>query len=101
MWVELGIFGILTFLSLIVFIIKTLLKKIRSLADWHDFDVGLLAGLISFLIMNITSPVLSHIFGIIYIIFVLTIAMKNQPNLIEKLIDLLYRIFNRLHLSNN
>lgn len=96
MWVELGLFGMLSFLGLVAFTIFKLINKIRQYTDYHDFDVGLLGGLIAFLVMNVTAPALFHIFGIIYLIFALTIALKNKDDLFQQLINLLYRIFNRL-----
>ncbi len=96
MWVELGLFGLLSFLSIVFFAISRLMQKIRSYADYHDFDVGLLAGLIAFLIINITAPALFHIFGIVYIIFASTIALKPDQNTFQRLIDILYQVFRRL-----
>jgi len=99
MLIELGLFGVLSFLSIIIFTIVKLIKKIHAYVDYHDFDVGLLAGLIAFLIMTITSPALFHIFGIIYLIFVLTYTLK-PITIFDRLIQILYRIFNRLRNPN-
>lgn len=99
MWIELGLFGLLSFFSIIFFTIASLIKKIRAEADWQEFDVGLLSGLIAFLAMNTTTPVLFSIFGIIYLIFVLTIALKNEANLFERLIKVLYQVFNKIETS--
>ncbi len=96
MWVELGLFGFLTFLWIIFFTISSLIAKIRFYADYQEFDVGLLAGLVAFLTMNITSPALFHIFGIIFLILVITLTLKPANLVFGQLIDLLYRIFNRL-----
>jgi len=95
MLAELGILGTLAFLSVIGLGIAEIIKKIRSAPDWHDFYVGLLAGSVAFLFMNITFPALFHVFGIVWFVFVLTFAMKPHT-IFDPLVVLLYRIFNRL-----
>ena len=95
MLAELGIFGTLALLSLIIFIIYKIIEKIKHAYDWHDFYVGSLAAIVSMLIINITTPALFHVFGIIFLVLILSIALK-PTNIFEKLITSLYRIFNRV-----
>ena len=95
LWLELGIFGLLFLLFLYIYAIFLLAKKIRMIPDWYDFDVGLLATLISLLIINITSPALFHVFGILYLVFALSIA-SGHTNIFEYIIILLYKIFNSI-----
>lgn len=95
LWAELGLFGALAFIGLYVFTAYLLVKKIKNIPDWHDFDVGLLAGLIAFLIMNITIAALFHVFGIFFLIFALSIALK-YTTIFDQTTTLLYRVFNRL-----
>ncbi len=95
MWTEMGIFGALTLIILYAFVAYMLVYKIQKVPNWHDFDVGLLAGIIAFLVMNITIPALFHVFGILYLIFAITIAVK-YTSIFEQTTALLYRIFNRL-----
>lgn len=95
MWVELGLFGIISFLSLIFYIILHLIKKIKLTPDFHDFYIGLLAGVTALLTMNLTSPVLFHSLGILYLVFVIVLTAKPQT-LIDTIITLLYRTFWRL-----
>ena len=95
MLAELGAFGTLTFLALIVFTMSTVIKKIKSAVDWQDFYVGLLAGIAALLVINITAPTLFHVFGIFFFVFTIAIAMKPM-DIFENMITLLYRIFNRL-----
>ncbi len=95
MWAELGLLGALAFVGLYIFTIYLLVKKIKNIPDWHDFDVGLLAGLIAFLVMNITAAALFHVFGVFFLIFTLSIAAKYTA-IFDKTTQLLYRVFNRL-----
>lgn len=96
---EFGMAGAVAYLAMIVLGIVELIKKIRQAPDWHDFYTGLTAGMIAFLIMNVTSPALFHTFGILYFVFVFTFAMKPE-SMFEQLVTLLYRIFNRLRPSS-
>lgn len=72
MWSELGIIGILVYavflVSLFIFIIQK--KTIPS-----SLRVGLLAGLMSLSVINITGPALFHIFGLIFISCVLACTL--------------------------
>ena len=86
---------LLFLLFLYIYAIFLLAKKIRMIPDWYDFDVGLLATLISLLIINITSPALFHVFGILYLVFALSIA-SGHTNIFEYIIILLYKIFNSI-----
>lgn len=95
MWNEMGIFGALLLLALYIYTAGLLIKKIKTIPDWHDFDVGLLAGIVAFLIMNITIAALYHVFGIFFLIFALSIALKYTA-IFDQTTTLLYRVFNRL-----
>lgn len=95
LWAELGIFGLLSMLALIDYVLHTLIKKIRSVSDYQEFYVGLFAGVVAMLIMNITAPVLFHTLGVVYLVFTLTITVKNH-SLLEHITSLLYRTFRRL-----
>ena len=96
MWAELGILGSLILIGLVLLILYELNKKIRSISDFHDFYVGLFAGIISLLIINITSPALFHIFGIFYLVFVMAFVSKGV-GIFDEVLGLLYRVFNRKH----
>lgn len=95
MWAEMGVFGALLLIALYVYTAGLLIKKIKTIPDWHDFDVGLLAGIVAFLIMNITIAALFHVFGIFFLVFALSIALK-QTAIFNQTTTLLYRVFNRL-----
>ncbi len=95
MWTELGILGALILLSFYFFVIFRLIKKIKNTQDWHDLDVGLLAGIIAFLVMNITIPALFHVYTILFIALVATLALRHTQGF-ERTIKILYRVFNRL-----
>lgn len=90
--VEFGISGfallLCSFLSLIIFI----LSKIKKNSDYLDLHVGLLAGLISLLVINTTKPAFLNLYSILYIIFSLTIISKSQ-NKFKDIIRAIYRIF--------
>ncbi|MFA6427387.1 MAG: O-antigen ligase family protein [Candidatus Magasanikbacteria bacterium] len=95
MWAELGILGAIWFIILIAVLIFELIKKIREVSDFHDLYVGLLAGIIAILIMNVTTPVLFHVLGIFYLAFVM--AFISKPiNIFDEVVTVLYRIFNKL-----
>jgi len=96
MWAELGIFGALYFLIIIGFLISELIKKIRSISDYHDFYIGLLGGVIALLVINITTPALFHVLGIFYLTFV--IAFVSKPiSIFDGVVTMLYRIFNKIN----
>jgi len=95
MLVELGILGSLLLLSLIIFLLYKISEKIKNAYDWQDFYVGILAGVVAMLIINITTPALFHVFGIIFFVLILSIALK-PVDIFESLVTSLYRIFNRI-----
>jgi len=95
MWAELGVGGALFLLLLYLFGTYQLIKKIRHLPDWPDFDVGLLAGLIALLVMNVAMPALFHIFGILFLTFTLAVGLK-QTTIFDRTTKVLYQIFNHL-----
>ncbi len=95
MWTEMGMFGSLTLFFLYCFAGYAIIRKIKTIPDWHDFDVGLLAGVISFLVMNITIAALFHVFGILFLVFTLTIATKHT-GIFDRTTALLYQVFNRV-----
>ncbi len=94
LYVELGLFGTIAYAVLLIYIAMQLLFKITRAADYHDFYVGLLAGLISLLVMNITAPILFHVIGILTIVLITLIAI--QPvNIFQSLISTIYRVFHK------
>ena len=80
LWTELGLFGAMAFLSIIYYINLSLIKKIRTSSDFFYFYIGLLAGTIALLVMNITSPILFHPLGILYLAFItiFTVNVKHK-----------------------
>ncbi len=97
MWTELGFLGSAAYLTVVLFVIFQLIKKIRAIEDFHDMYVGILASIIAFLIMNITAPALFHVFGIVFLVFSTTYAMK-PVDIFERTATILYRTFHKLHL---
>ncbi len=97
---ELGLIGGVFYLGLILIGVIEIIKKIKAAPDWHDFYVGILAGAVAFLVMNITSPALFHVFGILYFVFFFTFAMK-PPGIFEHLIQTLYRVFHAQTVSKS
>jgi len=95
MWTELGLPGSLILIFLYCFVAYALIKKIKAIPEWHDFDVGLLAAIISLLVMNITIAAMFHVFGILFLIFALTIATKYTA-IFDRTTALLYQVFNRV-----
>jgi len=95
MLAELGLFGSLALLLVVIVLIHELIKKIRSISDYHDFYIGLLGGIIALLITNITAPALYHVLGIFYLAFVM--AFVGKPiTIFDEVVTTLYRIFNKL-----
>ena len=94
MLAELGPIGLLYFLILLGVILFECFKRVQQYSDYHDLHVGLLAGLISLMIINITTPALFHVFGILYLVF--TTAFIGRPaHGFDSVVTLLYRVFNK------
>ena len=98
MLAELGSVGAILFLSVVGGSIALLLGRIRAVSDYHDFYVGLMAGLISFHVMTITMPALFHVFGIFFLTLVTAIALKSH-SLLDDVLKILYRIFRRSYIQ--
>lgn len=96
---QLGLFGLISFLSIVFFALIKLLKKIRIYTDFHDPDVGFLAGLVAFMFMTIFMPALFHVFGIFFLMLVLAISVKPTDSL-KVTVTMLYRVFNGLKKTN-
>ncbi len=91
---EFGSLGTLWFFVITALIVTELIKKIECIADYHDFKVGLLGGIISMLIINITSPALFHAVSMFALSFV--VAFVTRPvELFDDTVSLLYQIFNK------
>ncbi len=66
-WTEMGLYGLLTWLSLIICIFYKIFK------NKHKYNRNILISLlISLMIINITSPALFHVFGLLLIINLLS-----------------------------
>ncbi|PIR04159.1 MAG: hypothetical protein COV59_03165 [Candidatus Magasanikbacteria bacterium CG11_big_fil_rev_8_21_14_0_20_39_34] len=74
--VEIGIFGAFIYLSVIILTLLGLLHKIKNHILHKSFYVGLLSGFVSLLFMNITSPALFHVFGVFFIVIIISIIMR-------------------------
>lgn len=94
MWAELGMVGGLLYLTLISVTIWEAIKKIRAVSDYHDLYVGWLAGLVGLLVINLTSPALFHVFGVLYLVSFLAFVTK-PPEVFHEVVTRLYRLFNR------
>jgi len=91
---EIGPIGLLYIVITVCLVIWEGFKKISHTRDHHDLKVGLMAGLIALMIINITSPALFHVFGIFYIVFV-TAFFSKPLEIFDSVTTVLYRIFNR------
>lgn len=69
-WLKLGLFGLVSYIVLIYFITRDIIKNPQPL------QLGMLLGLIALLATNIFSPYLNHPLGIGYILL-LAAAVKN------------------------
>ncbi len=92
---EMGIFGLISFMALICYILISLIEKIRFSSDYHDFYVGLLGGVIAMLIMNLTSPILFHSVGVMFLVAVIILSTKKNT-VLENIVTLLYQTFHKL-----
>ncbi|PSO44007.1 MAG: hypothetical protein BRC22_03040 [Parcubacteria group bacterium QH_9_35_7] len=94
MLIEFGIIGTMILLGVLFFLIVALIKKINHVNNYQDLHVGLLAGLISLMVINITAPALFHIYGILYIVFTAILTLKT-PNIFKETIIMIYRTFHK------
>ena len=91
---EFGILGTMILLGAILALMYKLFNKIQKLQDYQDLHIGLLAGLVALGVINLTSPALFHLYGILYIVFVTVITLKSQ-SAFDKMITSIYRIFHK------
>ena len=80
-WLELGLFALLFYLSIIGLIFYSGWQKLKSLKDnvfQKRLTVGLLAGLASIAVATLTGPFLFHPLGIFYLTFVAA-YVTNKP----------------------
>ena len=84
LWAELGLIGIILFLTLLARVGKILIKKIRQTSDYQDFHVGLLGALVALAVMNVTAPVLFHVLGIVALVGVIAVGAPSKENLLTK-----------------
>lgn len=75
---EFGLIGALVYFFLVAFIISLTTLYIQTTTLHPDFLVGILGGLVSLLITNLTAPALSHVFGILYLTFTLAIILHSD-----------------------
>lgn len=94
---ELGIIGTLVYLGFLFGLGIAIIKKIWSLTDFQDFYVGILGAFVALLVMHITAPILTHVFGIFAIIFA-TLIITKPVHLFDQFVIFLYRLF---HQNNN
>jgi O-antigen ligase len=81
-WVETGLFGLLSYLMMLAYVFKKGFEKIKIL-NQDKFKkrliVGLLSGLLALMVATITGPFLFHPLGIFYVILtILIIANIDQ-----------------------
>jgi len=74
---ELGLIGTGWYLALIALIVYEITKKIRRSVPAPDWHIGLLSALASLLVITVTAPALTHVFGIVFL--ALTIAAVTKP----------------------
>ncbi|OIO19582.1 MAG: hypothetical protein AUJ23_01965 [Candidatus Magasanikbacteria bacterium CG1_02_32_51] len=95
MLAELGVIGTLVYLFIIAILIIEIIKKIRLVNNYHDIYVGLLGSIIALLVINITTPVLFHVIGILFITLVMTF-MAQPLTTFDNIVLTLYKIFNKM-----
>jgi len=95
MWAKLGFFGLASFMLAVVFLLYDISYSVISLSDYQDFYVGVLAGVVALLVINVTDPALFQTFGLLYLIFAIVVASKPIHSF-ERVLIVLYRMFNHL-----
>ncbi len=91
MLAELGIMGLAIFLALVLYIKQTLITKINIVqSDYKNLYIGLLASLVSLLMINITTPALFHTLGLFFIVIILAISSRSVT-IWEKISDFFTR----------
>ncbi|MBL7053997.1 O-antigen ligase family protein [Patescibacteria group bacterium] len=70
-WLELGIFGLVTYGLILLFIFYYAYKKLKHITSIFEqrFIIGLLAGLVSIAVSTLTGPFLFHPLGLFYLTF--------------------------------
>jgi hypothetical protein len=92
--VEFGVLGTIFLLGSFFSLIILTIKKLNDFNDYLDLHVGLLSGLVSLLVLNITKPAFFNLYSILFIIFVLIIVSKTH-NIFEEAIHAIYRVFHK------
>lgn len=75
---EFGIIGTVPYFFLITSILFITTYYIQVTTLQKDFLVGLLGGLTALLISNITAPALFHVFGILYLTFLMAFILHSD-----------------------
>jgi O-antigen ligase len=95
MLAELGIIGTLLYLSIIFIIILEIIKKIHLLSNYQDIYIGMFSSIIAILVINLTTPALIHVFGVLFLLLVMTFAA--QPlTVFDNIVLTIYKIFNKV-----
>jgi O-antigen ligase len=63
-WVKWGLAGLLFSVFLLIFLLKNIWRQIKNQALY----LGLAAGILAMMLINVTTPALFHVFGILYFI---------------------------------
>lgn len=83
MWREIGLVGLVSYGLLIFYIFYFSFKKMRKMkkdSKERRLILGLLAGLISLMVTNLTAPVLFHSLGIFYFVFIWALIFNLKEN---------------------
>lgn len=79
LWAEWGIFGALSFLILVGWLGYQMLMSVRSKnSEKQGLIIGTFSGLAALLVVNLTAPALSHQLGILYLVFVSLLVLKDK-----------------------
>lgn len=78
LWAELGIFGLLNIILLLLCITIETIIHIRRCNDFYDLHVGILAAIVALSVIAIFAPVFSHVLGIVLIVCFLALIAKSS-----------------------
>lgn len=91
---KMGVVGTLLLVSLIGFLISNTLRHIRDARSHQDLHVGMIAAVVSMLIMHLFAPIFSHVYGIL--LLVALTSLSSIPVLSHELvISKIYMLFHR------
>ncbi len=83
---EMGIIGLAILLTVLVYLIYKLIKIYKKDPHCQFIELGVVASLFAVLLMNITAPLIFHLFGIVFFVYAFTISTEKH-SFVDVLVD--------------